>query len=573
MYIKVQKSNKCIIFWNNKKKTEESKVVPKCLGIYIEDDVIKYAKVDKNKDLLKVESSSVVFYEKENIVQTLEKIIRETFSAKDAISINVSNELYNYFDVFSALKPADRKKSVDLDFELLCSEKGYNKDSLDSRTIYRDSKENADKIKAIHIAANKENIRKRIQDFGMARIVSATPIPTSIYNLIEQGQDNSNIVIVNIEKDTKVTTVLNGEIYNIDIIPEGMGEILNSINNVENSMKKSYECCKNTTIYTQDMQDLQTEENDHLEDIMPVLYKIVTQAKAIAESAVGQISKLYITGLGTAINNVDLYFQEYIPNIKCELLRPFFLENASIKIPIKDYIEVNSAIALALEGLGYGESGLNFKSKGSLNLNASLGKFDVKSIEVFLKGVLDPKKPLTALDKTLLRVLVIVLVFVIGYSGFSMSISKQITEKQEAVASASQKVDAQISTINEQNSKITTGTKNYDQVVTALTTVEEPTTSTSSDYTTTEEEVVITKYAIPNLLNRIVQTIPQQVKITSIKNTTSNHIVIEAQASKYDQLGYFRAVIATDGILDNVKSTSGLKSGSTVTITIEGDLP
>jgi Tfp pilus assembly protein PilN len=547
--------------------------VPKCLGIYIEDDVIKYAKVDKNKDLLKVESSSVVFYEKENIVQTLEKIIRETFSAKDAISINVSNELYNYFDVFSALKPADRKKSVDLDFELLCSEKGYNKDSLDSRTIYRDSKENADKIKAIHIAANKENIRKRIQDFGMARIVSATPIPTSIYNLIEQGQDNSNIVIVNIEKDTKVTTVLNGEIYNIDIIPEGMGEILNSINNVENSMKKSYECCKNTTIYTQDMQDLQTEENDHLEDIMPVLYKIVTQAKAIAESAVGQISKLYITGLGTAINNVDLYFQEYIPNIKCELLRPFFLENASIKIPIKDYIEVNSAIALALEGLGYGESGLNFKSKGSLNLNASLGKFDAKSIEVFLKGVLDPKKPLTALDKTLLRVLVIVLVFVIGYSGFSMSISKQITEKQEAVASASQKVDAQISTINEQNSKITTGTKNYDQVVTALTTVEEPTTSTSSDYTTTEEEVVITKYAIPNLLNRIVQTIPQQVKITSIKNTTSNHIVIEAQASKYDQLGYFRAVIATDGILDNVKSTSGLKSGSTVTITIEGDLP
>jgi len=36
--------------------------VPKCLGIYIEDNVIKYAKVDKNKDALKVESSNVVFY-------------------------------------------------------------------------------------------------------------------------------------------------------------------------------------------------------------------------------------------------------------------------------------------------------------------------------------------------------------------------------------------------------------------------------------------------------------------------------------------------------------------------------
>ena len=71
--------------------------MPKCLGIYIEDDVIKYSKVDKNKDLLKIESCNVEFYDKSKIVQTLEKIIRETFSAKDAISINISNELYNFF--------------------------------------------------------------------------------------------------------------------------------------------------------------------------------------------------------------------------------------------------------------------------------------------------------------------------------------------------------------------------------------------------------------------------------------------------------------------------------------------
>ena len=121
--------------------------MPKCLGIYIEDDVIKYAKVDKTKDVLKVDASSVVFYEKENLFQVIEKIIRETFSSKDSIAINISNELYNYFEVFSALKLSDKKKSVDLDFELLCSEKGYNKDSLDSRFIFRDSRENTDKLK------------------------------------------------------------------------------------------------------------------------------------------------------------------------------------------------------------------------------------------------------------------------------------------------------------------------------------------------------------------------------------------------------------------------------------------
>lgn len=540
----------------------------KCLGVYIEDDIIKYAKVDKNKDILKVESSSVVFYEKENILQTLDKIIRETYSARDPISINISNELYNYFDVFAALKPSDKKRSVSLDFELLCSEKGYNKDSLDTRCVFRDSRESSDKSKVIHVAANKENIHKRVLDFGSAKVTSVTPITTSIFNLLELGPKDENVIIVNIEKDTKVTTVLGGEVYNIDIIPEGMGEILNSINNVENSMKKSYECCKNTTIYTQDMQELQTGENEHLEEIMPILYKIVNEVKKIVETTVGQVSKVYITGLGTAINNIDLYFQEYITSSKCELLKPFFLENASIKMPIKDYMEVNSAIALALQGLGYGEADLNFKGKksGSISL-------DGKNIQNSLKSLLDLRKELTALDKTLLRVLVLFLVLVIGYAGFSTSIVTQIDEKQTEISSATQTVTSQIAMIREQNVKITTGQRNYDEIVTALTRIEEPDNNDLTDTANTEQKIIIEKNAIPNMLSQIIQVIPKQVKVTSIKNTTDKHIVIEAQAGKYDQLGYFRAVLSTEGILTNVKSTSGLRSVDTVTITIEGDLP
>lgn len=159
--------------------------MPKCLGIYIEDDVIKYSKVDKNKDVLKIESCNVEFYEKSKIIQTLEKIIRETFSAKDAISINISNELYNFFEVFSSLGKKDRDKLVGIDFEYFCGEKGYNKDSLDSRTIYRNSREDSDKLKAIHISTNKENVYKSIQDFGNVRITNVMPISTSIFNLVD----------------------------------------------------------------------------------------------------------------------------------------------------------------------------------------------------------------------------------------------------------------------------------------------------------------------------------------------------------------------------------------------------
>lgn len=540
--------------------------MPKCLGIYIEDDVIKYAKVDKSKDVLKVDASSVIFYEKENLFQTIEKIIRETFSSKDPIAINISNELYNYFEVFAALKLSDKRKSVDLDFELLCSEKGYNKDSLDSRFIFRDSRENSDKQRAIHIATNRENLRKRLQDFSGFKVISATPITTSITNLVELPPREDNVVIVNIEKDTKITTVIGGEVYNINVIPEGMGDILNSINAVENSMQKSYECCRNTTIYTQDSQELQSvDDNEHLEDVMPTLYKIVNEVRKIVDSTITQISKVYVTGLGTAINNIDLYFQEYIPNSKCELLKPFFIENASIKIPIKEYIEVNSAIALALEGLGYGNRELNFKGKvggGEINFNSA-------SINAFLKSFTDWRKPLNAFDKMMLRLLACVCVGIIGYVGISNAIVTQIEEKSNDVAAATQTVTTQISSISSQTSRINTARTTYESLVASLTAEDDESSDTSAD----TSKVIVPKDAIPNLLNRIVYIIPQEVQITSIKNTESTHIVIQAQAEKYEQLGYFRAALSTSGYLQNVKSTSGTKSGGVVQITIEGDLP
>lgn len=554
--------------------------MPKCLGIYIEDDVIKYSKVDKNKDVLKIESCHVEFYEKTKIVQTLEKIIRETFSAKDIISINISNELYNYFEVFSSLNAKDKGKLVDVDFEYYCGEKGYNKDSLDSRTIYRNSREDADKQRAIHISTNKENVFKRIQDFGNVKVTNVMPISTSIFNLVDLGPKDENVLIVNIEKETKVTTIIGGEIYNIDILPEGMGEILDSINLVENDYSRSYEYCKNTTIYTQDMQDLQVSDNEHLEEIMPTLYKIVSEVKNISEAAIGQITKIFITGMGTVINNVDLYFQEYIPNSKCELLKPFFIDNnASSKIPIKEYLEVNSATALALDGLGYGEKDLNFRGKSSSGISI---KIDSKTIINFFKSLTDPKKEMNAIDKMGMRLAICLAVGVIGYGLASNTIIKKIDEKSGQIDSEMQVIEAQIQTINAQTSSVNSGKSAYDQMYSTLDAIKNPpqkedSTSNASDNsdstTETTADNTIPKNAIPNLLNRIVYIIPQQVRVTSIKNTENKHIVIEAQASKYEQLGYFRAALSTSGYLENVKSTSGTKSGGTVVITIEGDLP
>ena len=202
------------------------------LGIFIEKDIIKYAKLNQEKDSIKVESFSVEFYEKGNVGAAVKKIITETNGAKCSVNVNVSSELYNYFETFSMLSKKDMKDSIDIEFDLLCGEKGYNRKSLDTRYILTTSKENADKYKVIHIAVNKNDVNKRVKEFAPVKLASMTPISTSITNLID-GDEIDNAIIVNIENETQITTVIEGQIYRTDIISDGMGKILNKINEVD----------------------------------------------------------------------------------------------------------------------------------------------------------------------------------------------------------------------------------------------------------------------------------------------------------------------------------------------------
>ena len=166
----------------------------------------------------------------------------------------------------------------------------------------------------------------------------------------------------------------------------------------------------------------------------------------------------------------------------------------------------------------------------------------------------------------MLRFICCICVGIIGYSAFSTTLINQIDEKRKDIKNSLDTVNVQIDKIDSQTGSVTVGETNYNSLIEAL-------TKTDDTNDVTDSRIIIEKYAIPNLLNRIAQNIPQQVKVTSIKNTTETHIVIQAEAAKYEQLGFFRAVLSTEGTLKNVKSTSGSKSGDTITITIEGDLP
>lgn len=533
-----------------------------CLGLFIEEHVIKYSKVSKEKDAIKVESFGVKFYDKIN--EAISQIIKETYSQKTPISINISEEMYNNFDMFAMLTKSDLQKAIKMEFESYCTEKEYNPNAFETRYAVTENKTDKQKIKIIHIAENKIELNKRIQEIEGYRLVNASPISVSIPNLINT-EEYKNCMIVNMENKTTITTIINNKIYNIDTLDEGAEEFLSKINLKENSYGKAYEICKNTTIYTSEGRELQNEDTSYLSDIMPTLFTIAEKVKKIMEEYTEKFEKVYITGTGALINNVDLYFQEYFSETTCEILRPYFVIQTK-DLSIKDYIEVNSAISIALMGVGEGITGMNFKKQSLFDMLPDFLKIEIggEGNKKDKSGLLtwDLNQKLDIIEKNLLRGAAGLLILIVIYTAFSSLLNNQITKKQQEADNSINNTKAQISLANQDNETIKTKLNEY---TTLIKNIEEENNKQSDRNKT--------RNAIPNLLNQIMSIVPENVQLTSIENITGTHVVIDAQSNKYEQLGYLKAKIKTDVILTNVISTAGQKDNNTVTVRIEGDLP
>ena len=537
-----------------------------CLGLYIEENLIKYAKVSKEHDNLKVESFGVKFYDK--LGQAIDQIIEETYSQKTPISINLSEEMYNYFDMFALLSKSDLQKAIKTEFDSYCVDKGYNPNVFDSRYAVVDYPNDKEKIKVIHIAANKIELNKKTQTFESYRLMNISPISMSITNLLN-ADEKQNALIVNIENETTITTILQNKIYNIDKIETGSEEFLSKINLKENSYSKSYEICKNTTIYTSEGRQLQEEQSSYLDDIIPTLYNIVESVRRIIDNNTEKISKVYITGTASLINNIDLYFQEYLNNVDCEILRPYFIENTSRDINVKDYIEVNSAISLAMMGVGEGISGMNFRKATFADKVPSWLKIDINPEKTekekkYLGGLLtwDLGQKLDKTEIGLIRIASALFILVIIYSCFSALLSNQMDKKQNEAEESIASTQTEISKANEDKSTLQTRISDYNSLINQI-------ERANSD----QEDRNKNRNSIPNLLNQIMSVIPVNVQLTSIEDTGDGHIVINAQSDKYEQLGYLVAKMKNDVILRDVESTAGQKDNNVVTIRIEGDLP
>ena len=202
--------------------------------------------------------------------------------------------------------------------------------------------------------------------------------------------------------------------------------------------------------------------------------------------------------------------------VKCQILKPYFIDADNTGVGIKDYIEVNSALALALQGLGEGVKGVNFKEL------ALAEKINLPSIELpsWISDRLDNfsgqritlglgfNKQLDSMEKSMLRLSGGLLSVIVLYSGFSYVLANEIKTKEESALNTATDIKKQISLANADLEKIRTRTSEYNTRITNL-------QETSNAITEKNKN----RNSIPNLLNRIMFTVPKNVQITSIKNT------------------------------------------------------
>lgn len=545
----------------------------KGLGIYIENNLIKYAKVSKEHDNIKVESYGVRIFE--NISAEIKKIVEETYSFNIPISINLANEKYLYFDVFGMLNKKDIKRMIETEFETYCEEKNYNKNAFETRYALVPNIDDKEKIRTIEIVANKIELNRQMQPFDGYKLSKVLPLPMVIADVADI-EKKENALILNMEETATLTTVIDSKIYDIKSFEVGSKEVLEKINTIENSYAKAYEICKNTTIYTAEMENM-GEDQPYLQYIIPTIFEIRQKLQeAILENST-KFDKVYLTGTLATVNNIDLYFQEVLQDVECKILKPKFISEATTQVNIKDYIEVNSAIALAVNDLADKVQDLSFK-KTSLNDKLSkmlkvekgertseakkdnfftklLGKLNI-NLDTNMKGQLDYT------ETWLVRIITSLILIMVIFMSFSKILSKQMLNKEREIEGLTATQNQEITKVKQTAQSLDSKTTKYKSLIKRL-----------DELNDKMSDIAARRNSIPNLLNQLMYNIPEAVQLTAIDNTTNKHIVIKAQSADYQQLGYFVGKIKTKKILKDVVSSSGVKNGETISVTIEGDLP
>ncbi len=586
--------------------------MPSCLGIYTDKNMIKYAKVtsvaDKmsGRQYITVDNYGVKFYE--NIQASLAEIANEVGLEQTPLGLTLSNESYYMTQVFSNLKKKDMMELIGSEYAEKSNDSGVPIGLLERRIKLAVNSGSLDKSLALCVFTTQGELANLNQNFSAYKIGSVSPIAISIKNIFENQAIDEEAAVINIEGKTTITLFHRSEIQYIASLPMGANSILSALTEKYNSSAKAYEALKKISVYLEDSYDIDDECREILDVVIPTLYEIRQQADAMLTPYLKDVKKIYITGTAAVINNIDLYFEEIFQDVECEIVKPFFVPRDDSNA--KEIIEVNSAVALALDGLGMLDDDFNFnaatkKAAGVTALKETIGKmhikekvdtFKVKSKEIVnkLNAPVQPKKKkkrnvafdeglvsgdsglsnagddageetstsgLGRLDAWLLRATVLSLTLFGVYYFSAKYTNEALVNKKAEVDAQISKVNSAITLANNDSEYLQGQADGYVEITEKLATLIEKINHQTSK-----------AFNIPNLLSKIMFIIPANVQITNISVAENGNVTIDAQSGQYAQLGYFVSRIKLENILAGVDMEVAGTEGD-IKIIVRGVLP
>lgn len=539
-----------------------------CLGIYLNDNIIKFAKMSYEKNTIKLEQYGTRYIRIDPLNQ-IESIIQETNSVGVPIAITPEKSQYINVEMYDQGQVKSYFGDVaKIEFEAWCEKNANLPQNYEYIYKAADTK-NAEGRRILNInVVKKDIIEKYMQRFS--NVASFYPANLLTQRLVPA--EDQNYILVDFSDDLSIKVIENNKIVDMQTVELGMKQILDSFAEKLGTYPKAYEACKQINVFSEGHDN----NNKELEIILePLLQNILRQVQVYVDKYRRNIDKILLTGDGIVFTNIDILFTEFL-NLKCEILKPEFLEDTSNVRNTADILEVIEAIALAYDALkpvqreseyikkSILKKGLFAKKDKSLKTSKNLTLLKNKDKE--LKS--NDKIELSDSENKILEIITCsaiacgILVFV--YMLFGIIYTSRVEKIKKNVEEEVTNIDKKIAEINQDETYISTNTKKYNEINEYVQKVSEEIENNKIGKFTT--------YNVATFLNNIIKIIPKNVQLVNIKSDDNKNVVITAKSDSYADLGYFVAELKINGTLNNIK-INNVQNSETTVVEIGGELP
>lgn len=349
-----------------------------CLGLYINENIVKYAKMTMDNNQNIALENYGVRYVKESLKNVLNSIVDETNSAKSLITINSQRDVFLNYSMFDQVSTKNFSSDVaKMEFESWCERTGKVSNRYSYVYKVAEAKNSENKYNVALNIMEKETITE-YNDIGNVKLSNMYPVQFLMKRLVPQ--DEKNYLLVNMDDKLSISVVVEGKLLDFKFYDFGMKNLIDSFSEVLGSYQKAYEACKQLNVYSDD----ETNNDKKLEEIAePILQDVLKSAAVMVNKYGNYIEKVILSGQGIVFTNIDILFREYL-NKKCDILKPDFLKTTNSIRNIAEALESTSAMALALETLSPREQTLDYIKGGN--------KLKNKFSQLFAKPKKEEKK-------------------------------------------------------------------------------------------------------------------------------------------------------------------------------------